>query len=212
MRLSAIVSRRLTLLDISDKPLPSKQNPLAHSATAGWACRPFGKHAAHAIFRRKEDPRYAVESLDTDLGESFERWTDCGQCLQVCAPDLLSLGTLIETALPRSLLFETLAQNEILANGTVLLATLRIRETCRRESRRGWLRGVDLNHRPLGYEPNELPDCSTPRFDDSNRAMQRQTCELSLLQFGPRASIHDLRWINGSAVNLFFENPTIFAD
>ena len=26
-----------------------------------------------------------------------------------------------------------------------------------------WLRGMDLNHRPLGYEPNELPDCSTPR-------------------------------------------------
>ena len=25
-----------------------------------------------------------------------------------------------------------------------------------------WLRGVDLNHRPLGYEPNELPSCSTP--------------------------------------------------
>ncbi|MFB3916505.1 MAG: hypothetical protein ACE14M_07240, partial [Terriglobales bacterium] len=21
-----------------------------------------------------------------------------------------------------------------------------------------------LNHRPLGYEPNELPDCSTPRI------------------------------------------------
>ncbi len=29
--------------------------------------------------------------------------------------------------------------------------------------RRGWLRGRDLNPRPLGYEPNELPDCSTPR-------------------------------------------------
>jgi hypothetical protein len=28
---------------------------------------------------------------------------------------------------------------------------------------------VDLNHRPLGYEPNELPDCSTPQFDDSNQ-------------------------------------------
>ena len=26
-----------------------------------------------------------------------------------------------------------------------------------------WLRGMDLNKRPLGYEPNELPDCSTPR-------------------------------------------------
>ena len=33
---------------------------------------------------------------------------------------------------------------------------------------RGWLRGVDLNHRPLGYEPNELPDCSTPRNHHSN--------------------------------------------
>jgi hypothetical protein len=22
-----------------------------------------------------------------------------------------------------------------------------------------WLRGLDLNQRPLGYEPNELPDC-----------------------------------------------------
>src|SRR5271154_381427 len=38
----------------------------------------------------------------------------------------------------------------------------------------GWLRGVDLNHRPLGYEPNELPDCSTPRLYHSNGTAQRQ--------------------------------------
>src|SRR5918911_3427475 len=37
-----------------------------------------------------------------------------------------------------------------------------------------WLRGVDLNHRPLGYEPNELPDCSTPR-KHRNRASLRES-------------------------------------
>jgi membrane-bound lytic murein transglycosylase A len=26
------------------------------------------------------------------------------------------------------------------------------------------LRGQDLNLRPSGYEPDELPDCSTPRL------------------------------------------------
>ena len=26
-----------------------------------------------------------------------------------------------------------------------------------------WQRGLDSNQRPLGYEPNELPGCSTPR-------------------------------------------------
>src|SRR5581483_4602887 len=40
--------------------------------------------------------------------------------------------------------------------------------------RRRWLRGVDLNHRPLGYEPNELPGCSTPRNDATKRVWTGQ--------------------------------------
>jgi hypothetical protein len=31
------------------------------------------------------------------------------------------------------------------------------------------LRGLDLNQRPLGYEPSELPDCSTARIHTSKR-------------------------------------------
>ena len=34
---------------------------------------------------------------------------------------------------------------------------------------------MDLNHRPLGYEPNELPDCSTPQNHPSVPLAFRQT-------------------------------------
>jgi hypothetical protein len=38
-----------------------------------------------------------------------------------------------------------------------------------------WLRGLDLNQRPLGYEPNELPDCSTPHENHNSVVQSGQT-------------------------------------
>ena len=46
-----------------------------------------------------------------------------------------------------------------------------------------WLRGRDLNPRPLGYEPNELPDCSTPR-QISISDLKSQTRDLKLVGLG----------------------------
>ena len=46
-------------------------------------------------------------------------------------------------------------------------------------NREGWLRGRDLNPRPLGYEPNELPDCSTPRqISTSNSEVKSPKSEI----------------------------------
>src|SRR5215472_10072314 len=47
--------------------------------------------------------------------------------------------------------------------------------TQRRAPTFGTLRGQDLNLRPLGYEPNELPGCSTPHSYDATPCDAGQT-------------------------------------
>ena len=39
-----------------------------------------------------------------------------------------------------------------------------VKTDCIYFDREFWVQGVDLNHRPPGYEPDELPDCSTLRY------------------------------------------------
>ena len=44
-----------------------------------------------------------------------------------------------------------------------------------------WLRELDLNQRPLGYEPNELPDCSIPRYLYFQRLCSNKLCPANTL-------------------------------
>ena len=67
--------------------------------------------------------------------------------------------------------------------------------------RKDWLRGVDLNHRPLGYEPNELPDCSTPQIDN-NRAFMKRSNRMHVLLIVPVSYTHTTR-VSGKSFSRF---------
>ena len=52
-----------------------------------------------------------------------------------------------------------------------------------------WLRGLGLNQRPLGYEPNELPSCSIPRYikmaEEKGFEPLRRSRDLSVFKTDP---------------------------
>ncbi len=66
-----------------------------------------------------------------------------------------------------------------------------------RHSRENWLRGLDLNQRPSGYEPDELPGCSTPRvyYVDRDDEIKLKVHDGSAFHLRKIPANHPFRWV-----------------
>ncbi len=52
-----------------------------------------------------------------------------------------------------------------------------------------WWRGQNLNWRPFGYEPDELPDCSTPRRSTNISSLDSGFKRAIQVPFGTRVVV-----------------------
>ena len=66
-----------------------------------------------------------------------------------------------------------------------------------RHSAKNWLRGLDLNQRPSGYEPDELPGCSTPRvyYVDRDDEIKLKVHDGSAFHLRKIPANHPFRWV-----------------